>query len=99
MSKTETASLPPSYRDADLARALAPPRPLRRNSFVKQSKKGELTLQLIGQDENGSLPAYGYGALVEGVVNVEKGDGVQTVQLRVRQCLLARSPSSCRKPR
>jgi hypothetical protein len=85
---SKTASLPPSYSlrtpEAEIAPSLRPPRPVRQGSFVKQSKKGDLTLQLVGQEE-GTLPAYGYGALIEGTVNVEKAEGAQMVRLRVRR--------------
>jgi hypothetical protein len=94
---SEAIGLPPSYtfRPTDVpptapaaAPTLAvPPRaqPVRQDSFVKQSKKRELSLQLLEQHEDGSLPVYGLGTSIQGSVEVEKADGVQAVRLRVRR--------------
>jgi hypothetical protein len=93
---SEAIGLPPSYtfRPTDVlptappAPTLAVPpraRPVRQDSFVKQSKKRELSLQLLEQHEDGSLPVYGLGTSIQGSVEVEKADGVQAVRLRVRR--------------
>jgi hypothetical protein len=96
---SEAIGLPPSYtfRPTDVLPTAPPPalsptlaappraRPVRQDSFVKQSKKRELSLQLLEQHEDGSLPVYGLGTSIQGSVEVEKADGVQAVRLRVRQ--------------
>jgi hypothetical protein len=88
---SETASLPPGYSASPVDAPFGSypafpsrPEPSREASFVKQSKNRAISLQLLGQLEDGSLPIYGYGGLIEGSVKVEKADGVQSVEVKVR---------------
>jgi hypothetical protein len=52
-------------------------------SFVKQSKKGDFILQLYGQDEDSSLPVYGTGSIVDGVVEVLRSDTITRIEVKV----------------
>ncbi|TFK52174.1 hypothetical protein OE88DRAFT_1368232 [Heliocybe sulcata] len=54
-----------------------------RGDFVKQSRIGGVGLRLLQQDDDADLPEYGCGSTVEGVVNVTKTDGVQSVEVKV----------------
>jgi hypothetical protein len=55
----------------------------RQSSFIKQSKKGVISLQLVGQDEE--KPVYGFGSLIEGSVNVDPSrvDNALSIEVNV----------------
>lgn len=69
------------YRLALNAR-LRPNRPPR--EFVKQTKNGGVSLRLVGQDEQATLPVYGFGASVQGTVDINKTEGIASVEVQVR---------------
>lgn len=60
---------------------LRPNRPLR--SFVKRTKSGHLSLRLVDQDDRVALPVYGLGASVQGVVEINKTEGITSVEAQV----------------
>jgi hypothetical protein len=60
---------------------LRPNRPLR--EFVKQTKNGGVSLRLVGQDDQATLPVYGLGASVQGTVEINKTDGITSVEVLV----------------
>ncbi|OBZ71501.1 hypothetical protein A0H81_08642 [Grifola frondosa] len=66
-----------------LNRLRAPPA----GDFVKQSRGGSVSLRLIEQEDNASLPMYGCGAAVEGTVDLAKTDGVTTVEVKIEGTL------------
>ncbi|KLO10909.1 hypothetical protein SCHPADRAFT_906442 [Schizopora paradoxa] len=78
-----TASLPTYHREPNaseqrLAQHLQPgPRPV--GNFVKTSRNGGIAIRLHGQDSNASMPIYGRGATVEGVVELN-GKNMDTIQ-------------------
>ncbi|TEB30683.1 hypothetical protein FA13DRAFT_527112 [Coprinellus micaceus] len=59
-------------------------------SFVKQSKKGDFVLQLYGQDEDSSLPVYGTGSIVDGVVEVLRSDTITRIEVKIEGYLKIR---------
>ncbi|KAG1843000.1 hypothetical protein DFJ58DRAFT_805244 [Suillus subalutaceus] len=56
--------------------------------FVKQSRNGGVSLRLAGQDGHLTLPVYGYGASVEGTLDVHKRDGITSVEVQIEGTLL-----------
>src|SRR6267154_5064910 len=68
------------YRLAHNAR-LRPNRSLR--EFVRQTKNGGVSLRLAGQDDRATHPVYGYGASVEGTLDIHKRDGITSVEVQV----------------
>lgn len=58
--------------------------------FVKQAKNGGVSLRLSGQDDQVTLPVYGYGASVEGTLDVHKRDGITSVEIQVSGLLARR---------
>ena len=65
---------------------LRPDRPPR--SFVKQTKSGNVSLRLVGQDDRVSLPTYGLAASVQGTVEIGKTEGITSVEVQVSLSLL-----------
>lgn len=61
-------------------------RPRPAGNFVKNSKKGEVSLRLNAQEEDAILPVYGSGGLVEGTVQLAKTEGVTSVEVKVGDC-------------
>jgi hypothetical protein len=53
------------------------------SEFTKQSKAGGIALRLLSQEENISLPVYGIGDVVDGIVDITKTDGVHAVDVKV----------------
>ena len=51
--------------------------------FVKQSKTGGVSLRLSEQEDNASLPVYGCGDSVEGMVDLAKPESASSVEVRV----------------
>ena len=51
--------------------------------FVKNSKSGEVVLRLSGQSDSASLPSYGRGAAIDGIVELTRTDNVQNVEVKV----------------
>ncbi|KAI0365704.1 hypothetical protein BV20DRAFT_1038757 [Pilatotrama ljubarskyi] len=84
----------PSYsaEPQEFEQRLALNRPPRRpvGDFVKQSRGGNVSLRLFSQEDNVSLPVYGYGAAVEGTVNLSKTDGVSAVEVKIEGSLRIR---------
>ncbi|KAG8214538.1 hypothetical protein J3R82DRAFT_9599 [Butyriboletus roseoflavus] len=64
---------------------LRPNRPPR--SFVKQTKSGNVSLRLVGQDVRVVLPVYGLGACVQGMVEISKTEGVTSVEVQIEGTL------------
>ncbi|KAF8133724.1 hypothetical protein EV363DRAFT_1566582 [Boletus edulis] len=64
---------------------LRPNRPLR--SFVKQTKSGNVSLRLIDQDDQVALPVYCLGASVQGTAEINKTEGVTSVEVQVEGIL------------
>lgn len=62
-------------------------RPRPSGEFVKQSKSGDVSLRLVAQEDNVSLPVYGNGGCVEGTVNLNKTEGISSVEVKVRSDL------------
>ncbi|KIK69777.1 hypothetical protein GYMLUDRAFT_34175 [Collybiopsis luxurians FD-317 M1] len=56
-------------------------RPRPSGTFVKQSKSGDFRLRLNEQD--GDIPAYGSGGIVDGAIDIVKTDGVASVEIKV----------------
>lgn len=92
-----TASLP-SYVAPDLSRTpsyAAEPHPYEQRlalnilrarpsgQYRKQSKGGGISLRLFDQDNNATLPVYGYGNPIEGTVEVARPEGVHAVGVKV----------------
>lgn len=59
---------------------LRPNRPL--YSFVKQTKSGNVGLRLVDQDDQLPLPVYGLGASVQGMVEINKTEGITSVEVQ-----------------
>ena len=51
--------------------------------FLKQSRGGNVSLRLNAQENETSLPVYGSGSLVDGVVELTKTEGVSSVEVKV----------------
>ncbi|KAG1855890.1 hypothetical protein C8R48DRAFT_749288 [Suillus tomentosus] len=56
--------------------------------FVKQAKNGGVTLRLGGQDDRVTFPVYGYGASVEGTLDIHKRDGITSVEVQIEGTLM-----------
>ncbi|KAG1818493.1 uncharacterized protein BJ212DRAFT_1345892 [Suillus subaureus] len=56
--------------------------------FVKQTRNGGVSLRLAGQDDQLTLPVYGYGASVEGTLDVHKRDGITSVEVQIEGTLM-----------
>lgn len=56
--------------------------------FVKQTKNGGVSLRLSGQDDQVTLPVYGYGASVEGTLDIHKRDGITSVEIQIEGTLM-----------
>lgn len=59
-------------------------------AFVKHSKNGDAKLTLNGQD--GQVPAYGSGGVIDGSVDIMKTEGVTSVEIKVciaRSCRIS----------
>ncbi|EJD01352.1 uncharacterized protein FOMMEDRAFT_169490 [Fomitiporia mediterranea MF3/22] len=87
---TSTASLPsyhyePRETEHLLAQRLRVHRP--RSDFVKNSRNGGVVLRLTGQRDDATLPEYGRGALVEGIVELKNVDTVLSVDVKIEGSL------------
>jgi hypothetical protein len=81
LSPTYTAiPRPHEYRLA-LNPRLRPSRSPR--SFVKQTKSGNVILRLVDQDDRVALPVYGLDASVQGMVEINKTEGITSVEVQV----------------
>lgn len=58
-------------------------RPRPAGEYVKQSRGGGISLRLVAQDSNASLPVYGCGSSVVGTVEIPRSDGVTAVEVKV----------------
>ncbi|KAN0087511.1 hypothetical protein V8E55_006132 [Tylopilus felleus] len=56
-------------------------------SFVKQTKSGNLCLRLVDQDDRAALPVYGVGTSVQGTVEINKTEGITSVEVQVEGIL------------
>ena len=88
-SRTPSYTAEPQAFEQRLALNRLQPRPS--GEITKQSKSGGVSLRFVAQEQNVSLPVYGYGGVVEGSVDVAKPEGVHAVEVKVRNCLLSRS--------
>jgi hypothetical protein len=70
------------YRLAHNAR-LRPNRSPR--EFVKQAKGGGVVLRLVGQDDHATVPVYGYNASVHGTLDINKREGITSVEVQVNE--------------
>jgi hypothetical protein len=52
-------------------------------NFVKNFRNGGVSLKLTGQDNNVVLPEYGRAVSVQGMVEILKGESVQSVKVKV----------------
>ena len=52
-------------------------------SFVKRTKSGNVSMRLIDQDDCVALPVYGLGAPVQGMVEINKTEGITSVEVQV----------------
>lgn len=57
-------------------------------SFVKQTKSGNLCLRLVDQDDRAALPVYGVGTSVQGTVEINKTEGITSVEVQVSRLFL-----------
>lgn len=48
---------------------------------MKHSKNGDVKLTLNGQE--GQIPAYGSGGIIDGAIDIAKTDGVRNVEIKV----------------
>ena len=67
-------------------------RPRPTAEFLKQDRKGIVSLRLSDQLDGAPVPTYGVRGPVEGVVELAKTDGVQQVAVKVRRSV---SRASC----
>lgn len=58
-------------------------RPRPSGEYVKQSKGSGISLRLVAQDSNVSLPVYGCGSSIVGTVEIPRPDGVTAVEVKV----------------
>ncbi|KAF5380687.1 hypothetical protein D9757_007043 [Collybiopsis confluens] len=56
-------------------------RPRPSGTFVKQSKGGDLKLRVNEQD--GPVPAYGSGGIIDGAIDIAKTEGISSVEIKV----------------
>lgn len=56
--------------------------------FVKQTRNGGVSLRLAGQGDQLTLPVYGYGASVEGTLDIHKRDGITSVEVQIEGTLM-----------
>lgn len=65
--------------------------------ITKQSRSGGVSLRFLNQRKDTELPVYGYGGVIEGVVEVAKTEGVQSVDVKV--CVCSRHICCCSSSR
>ncbi|KAL4064166.1 hypothetical protein V8B97DRAFT_1988871 [Scleroderma yunnanense] len=51
--------------------------------FVKQTKNGCASVRLSGQDGRASLPVYGQGTSIQGIVDVYKNEGIVSIEVQI----------------
>lgn len=85
MNTTPTYSAEPQAYEQRLALNRLRQRPS--TDFVKQSRSGGVSLRLVEQDDNITLPVYGCGDSVEGSIIVAKPDGVTSVEVKIEGTL------------
>lgn len=56
--------------------------------YVKQTRNGGVSLRLAGQDDQLTFPVYGYGAAVEGTLDIHKRDGITSVEVQIEGTLM-----------
>ncbi|KAG0703754.1 hypothetical protein DFH29DRAFT_998194 [Suillus ampliporus] len=56
--------------------------------FVKQTRNGGVSLRLVDQDNQATVPVYGYGASVEGTLDIHKRDGITSVEVQIEGTLM-----------
>ena len=81
LSRTPSYTEEPQQYEQRLALNILRPRPS--GEFIKTSKGGGITLRLFGQDGNAALPVYGFGAPIDGVIEVARTEGVNAVEVKV----------------
>ncbi|KAF9220888.1 hypothetical protein BS17DRAFT_713182 [Gyrodon lividus] len=84
-SPTYTAVPRPHEHQLALNARLRPNRPP--CEFVKQTKNGGVSLRLVGQDDQTTLPVYGLGAPVQGTVDINKAEGITSVEVLIEGIL------------
>ncbi|KAF9806952.1 hypothetical protein IEO21_08442 [Rhodonia placenta] len=85
VNPTPTYSAEPQAYEQRLALNRLRQRPS--TDFVKQSRSGGVSLRLVEQDDNITLPVYGCGDSVEGSIVVAKPDGVTSVEVKIEGTL------------
>lgn len=86
-NQCDSPRVPYSFITAHNAR-LNPNRPPSEFVRVKQTRNGGVSLRLAGQDDQAILPVYGYGASVEGTLDVHKRDGITSVEVQIEGTLM-----------
>ena len=61
-------------------------RPRFLGTFVKHFRPENTFLRLSGQEDGISLPVYGSNALVDGIVELTKVEGLRSVEVKVSNC-------------
>jgi hypothetical protein len=83
-SRTPSYTVEPQADEQRIALARRQLRPRASGEFVKQSRNVDVSLRLVDQESDASLPVYGAGGSVEGTVNLSRCDGIASVEVKVR---------------
>ncbi|KAI0315891.1 hypothetical protein OF83DRAFT_1129826 [Amylostereum chailletii] len=86
-NRTPTYTAEPQAQERRLAHTLVYQRQRPTAEFVKQDKKGIVSLRLLDQIDGAAIPVYGVRGPVEGVVELAKVDGISSVTVRVEGAL------------
>lgn len=81
LARTPTYTAEPQQYEQRLALNILRPRPS--GEYTKSSKGGGLSLRLFGQESGAPLPVYGFGAPIDGTVEIMKTEGVNAVEIKV----------------
>ena len=82
LGRTPSYTAEPQAFEQRLALNVLRPRPS--GEFTKQSKGGGLSLRLFAQEDGATLPTYGHGASIDGTIEIAKPEGVNAVEVKVR---------------
>ena len=85
--RTPVYSAEPAEYEQRLAWNRVQSRP--QGEITKQSRSGGVSLRFLNQPNNAELPVYGYGGVIEGVVEIAKPEGVHSADVKVRGGLVA----------
>jgi hypothetical protein len=81
LSRTPSYTAEPQQYEQRLALNVLRPRPS--GEYTKTSKGGGITLRLFGQQSGITSPVYGFGAPIDGVVDIARTEGVNAVEVKV----------------